>query len=125
MRDLRNAFTDVGMTMNEYDVMFIVHGADGHRLRMRDLNACVLITQSSVSRLVDRLAERGLMAKHDDALDARGTVVSLTEQGLAAFRNAHAVHQGNIESRLSSELNTDELRTLTELSQRLVAATAK
>lgn len=124
MRDLRDAFTNVGMTMNEYDVMFIVHQADDHRIRMRELNAGVLITQSSVSRLVDRLVSRGFMTKHDDELDARGTVVSLTSRGLAAFKDANVVHQGNIEARLSSKLNTDELRTLAELSQRLVTTAA-
>lgn len=121
MRDLRSAFTNVGMTMNEYDVVSIVHQADGQGIRMRELNANVLITQSSVSRLVDRLVERGLLAKHGDELDARGTIVTLTQNGEDAFERAHEVHQQNIAARMESKLSANELETLAALSKRLIS----
>lgn len=125
MRDLRNAFTNVGMTMNEYDVMFIVYKSSQHRIRMRELNANVLITQSSVSRLVDRLVERGFLSKHNDEMDARGTIVALTDTGIAAFERAHRVHEQNIEFRMQSKLSETELQTLTDLSNRLVSEDAR
>ncbi|MFD2674977.1 MarR family winged helix-turn-helix transcriptional regulator [Gulosibacter bifidus] len=120
MRDLRNAFTNVGMTMNEYDVMNIVHDAREHRIRMRELNANVLITQSSVSRLVDRLVARGLMSKHEDGMDARGTIVALTDKGVQAFNKANAIHEQNIRLRMEGSLTRDDLNTLTKLSRQLL-----
>lgn len=119
MRDLRREFVDVGMSMNEYDVLFNIHREPGHRVRLRDLNASVLITQSSVSRLVDRLVARGFIAKSEDEFDARGTIVELTEEGQAAFRSAGRVQTRSIQSRVGSVLSKEELATLTDLCNRL------
>lgn len=119
MRDLRRDFTNVGMSMNEYDVLFNTFRAPNHSIRLRELNASVLITQSSVSRLVDRLVAREFMVKREDELDARGTVVELTPQGVRAFRSAAAVHTENINDRVGSVLSPDELEQLRVLCSRL------
>ena len=119
MRDLRRDFVDVGMSMNEYDVLFNIYREANHRIRLRDLNAAVLITQSSVSRLVDRLVERGFIEKCEDEMDARGTIVSLTEAGMEAFRAAGRVHGRNIDERVGGVLNQEELAVLIDLCSRL------
>ena len=119
MRDLRRDFVDVGMSMNEYDVLFNIFREPEHRIRLRDLNASVLITQSSVSRLVDRLVCRGFIVKLEDEFDARGTIVALTPAGLEAFRRAGRVHARNIDDRVGGVLDADELATLAELCTRL------
>jgi len=68
MRALAAEFPSEIISLNEYDVLFNITRAPGRRLRLKDLNRNVLITQPSVSRLVDRLAARGLVAKtHEDA----------------------------------------------------------
>ncbi len=54
----------------------------GDALRIRDLNKPLLLTRPSVSRLLDRLVARGLVAKSGDPDDARSTVVTLTPQEL-------------------------------------------
>jgi hypothetical protein len=46
----------------EYDVLFTLSLAGGRRLRLRDLNDQVFMTQPSLSRMVDRLEGRGLVA---------------------------------------------------------------
>ncbi len=119
MRDLRREFTDVGMSMNEYDVLFNTYRAPEHRIRLRELNSSVLITQSSVSRLVDRLVARGFMVKLEDELDARGTVVELTPEGVHAFRAAAVVHTENINSRVGSVLTAEELGQLRAICTKL------
>lgn len=119
MRDLRHGFVDVGMSMNEFDVLFNIVREPNHRIRLRDLNASVLITQSSVSRLVDRLVCRGFIMKLEDEFDARGTIVALTPAGLEAFRTAGRVHSKSIDERVGSVLSPQELETLAELCTRL------
>lgn len=119
MRDLRRDFTNVGMSMNEYDVLFNTYRAPDHRIRLRELNASVLITQSSVSRLVDRLVAREYMVKREDELDARGTVVELTKEGVRAFRSAANVHTENINDRVGSALTQSELNALRDICTKL------
>lgn len=119
MRDLRAEFADQGLSMNEYDVLFNIAREPGHRVRLRDLNRNVLITQSSVSRLVDRLVERDLIVKSDDETDARGTIVTLTSAGRAEFSRVAKIHMANIHDRVGDVLTDDELATLQALCTKL------
>lgn len=122
MRDLRMAFVDQGMTMNEYDVLFNVAREPERRIRLRQLNANVLITQSSVSRLVDRLVARGLLDKCGDPEDARGAIVCLTPFGLSEFQRVARVHTANIGTRFGV-LDDDERATLERICGKLLIST--
>jgi len=119
MRALSADFPSEVMSLNEYDVLFNISRGPGRRLRLKDLNRNVLITQPSVSRLVDRLVARGLLAKLDDPEDGRSTIVQLTDDGFALFRQVALRHVNTITSRVGDALSDEELRTLTELCDRL------
>ena len=97
MRQLGAAFPIEGVSLNEYDVLFTLSGQADRRLRLRELNEYLLLTQPSVSRLIDRLASRELVAKLHDPDDARGIVVALTDKGFELFRRRrgrpHALDQ--------------------------------
>jgi DNA-binding MarR family transcriptional regulator len=120
LRQLRTEFPDDGISLTEYDVLFNLSRQSGHALRIRDLNKHLLLTQPSVSRLLDRLVARGLVAKSDDPDDARGTVVTLTAEGLAEFRRVGARHSRSIAQKMTV-LSPSELRDLTEISDKLRA----
>jgi DNA-binding MarR family transcriptional regulator len=119
MRALAAEFPSEVISLNEYDVLFNITRAPGRRLRLKDLNRTVLITQPSVSRLVDRLVTRGLVAKTHDPNDGRGTVVAITNEGFALFRRVAITHMEAIDRHVGQGLDDDELRTLTELCNRL------
>lgn len=119
MRDLRHEFTHQGMTMNEYDVLFNVSREPEQRVRLRELNRTVLITQSSVSRLVDRLVARGLLDKCGDPDDARGAIVCLTPLGRTEFESAATVHMRSIARRLEV-LDDGERAALTSICTKLL-----
>jgi DNA-binding MarR family transcriptional regulator len=119
MRALAAEFPSDIISLNEYDVLFNITRAPGRRLRLKDLNQNVLITQPSVSRLVDRLAARGLLAKLPDPRDGRGTIVSITDEGFALFRRVAITHMEAINHQFGDSLDEDELRTLADLCNRL------
>jgi len=119
MRGLSAEFPTELMSLNEYDVLFNISRAPGRRLRLKDLNRHVLISQPSVSRLVDRLVARGLVEKSSDPNDARGTVVALTDAGSELFRSVAVQHADSITKRVGEVLSAEELRTLTELTDKL------
>ena len=110
------------LTAVEYDVLFNLARLPGRAARPRDLNPLLLISQPSVSRLIDRLAERGLVTKTPDPEDGRGTVVTLTEEGFRRFRRVAAVHSTAIAERFGDVLDAAELRTLIALCDRLLNA---
>lgn len=117
LRTLGAEFPDE-LSLNEYDVLFNLSRQDDRALRIRDLNKHLLLTQPSVSRLVDRLAARGLVRKETDPGDGRGTIVCLTDEGFALFRAVAIPHSTSIHRQMDV-LTDDELRTLTELTDKL------
>lgn len=119
LRQLHNEFPVSELSLNEYDVLFNLSRQTGWRLRLRDLNRHLLLTQPSVSRLVDRLVARELVWKEGDPGDGRGTVVCLTQTGYELFKRVAVLHAESIRRRVGGALSADELRQLTVLCDKL------
>jgi len=119
MRTLAAEFPTRDISFNEYDVLFNLSRQPDRSLRLRDLNKHVLLTQPSVSRLIDRLVARGLVAKLADPDDARSVIVELTDAGFELFRRAAVVHVRSINERVGSALTQDEMETLIQLCEKL------
>lgn len=107
------------LTMKEYDVLFTLSRGPADGLRLKELNTDVLLSQPSLSRLVDRLVVRGLVERRAVADDLRGTRVVLTDAGRALQRRVGRRHVASIDAALGGALSADELTTLTELTDRL------
>nr|WP_314845110.1 MarR family transcriptional regulator [uncultured Microbacterium sp.] len=108
--------TDIGQA--EYDVLLTVSRSPGMTARLRDVTANMLISQPSVSRLVDRMVTRGLVSKCPDPDDGRGALITATDAGAKAFRSIATVHGRSIAERMS-RLDDDELRALRDLTEKL------
>lgn len=124
MRRLAAEFPAGDVSLGDYDVLFTLSRAPGNRLRIRDLGESLLISQPSVSRLIDRLTARGLVSKQPDPRDRRGVIVWLTDAGSAAFRRAAVRHMRAIADRVGGALTEEELVQLTELCDRLRVGSA-
>lgn len=118
LRQLNAEFPPGDLSFNEYDVLFNLSRQPERQLRIRDLNTHLLLTQPSVSRLVDRLVAKQLVRKAPDPGDGRGTIVCLTDAGYEQFRQVAVTHAESIHRRLSA-LTTEELTTLTKLADKL------
>jgi DNA-binding MarR family transcriptional regulator len=121
LRQLNSEFPSGDLLFNEYDVLFNLSRQPERRLRLRDLNKHLLLTQPSVSRLVDRLVQRGLVVKVSDPGDGRGTIVCLTDDGYEQFKRVAVLHAESIRKRVGGALDEDELRQLARLSDKLRA----
>lgn len=122
MRDLSECFPSGEISFNEYDVLYNLSGQPDRRARIRDLTRHLLLTQPSISRLVDRLAARGVVEKQPDPRDARGIVVAMTPEGYELYRRTAVSHATAIKHRVGDALEADELSTLTELCTKLRTA---
>ncbi|MFT2818123.1 MarR family winged helix-turn-helix transcriptional regulator [Leifsonia sp. A12D58] len=119
MRSLAADFPSKEISLNEYDVMFNLSRQPGWRIRLRDLNKHVLLSQPSVSRLVDRLVSRGYLEKEIDPADGRGAIIGLTQSGYDLFRRVARDHMVTITNHMSGSLDEAELKQLTALCDRL------
>ncbi|MHC2185842.1 DNA-binding MarR family transcriptional regulator [Rathayibacter agropyri] len=119
MRALSAEFPSKEISLNEYDVLFNLTRQPERRARLRDLNKHVLLTQPSVSRLIDRLVARGYVEKSEDPSDARGTLIAITDAGYVLFRRVALTHMETISQQVGGALNEDELRQLRALCDKL------
>ena len=119
LRQLNAEFPSSEISFTEYDVLLNLSRAPERRMRIRDLIPHLLLSQPSVSRLIDRLAARGLVEKLPDESDARGTIVALTSDGWELFKRVAVVHADSISRRVGGALSASELAQLTELCRRL------
>lgn len=85
---LEAALADTGVSHSEYDVLVNVASGPKDGLRPTDLAERVLITKSGLTRLLDRLVDRGYIERRACASDRRGQLIVLTPDGRRAFRRA-------------------------------------
>jgi DNA-binding MarR family transcriptional regulator len=106
------------ISMKEYDVLYTLSKCT-EPIRLTDLNQHVLLSQPALSRLVDRLAARGLVQRIADSRDLRTVRLSLTEDGRALQRRVGRRHARSVARAMRSELTPAELDQLTAICAKL------
>jgi DNA-binding MarR family transcriptional regulator len=109
------------VSMKEYDVLYTLSKC-AEPINLTELNRHVLLSQPALSRLVDRLTERGLVKRTTDPVDGRGVRLALTENGAAEQRRIGRRHARSVASAMLSGLTPGELRQLQEICGKLGAA---
>jgi DNA-binding MarR family transcriptional regulator len=115
----QDVWTDV--TMREYDVLYTLSKCD-EPIRLSDLNRNVLLSQPALSRMVDRLVERGLVQRTPDPADGRSVRLSLTSIGRERQRVTGGRHAIGVARTVGHALSEDELRELERLCGKLASA---
>ncbi|MFD2028053.1 MarR family winged helix-turn-helix transcriptional regulator [Promicromonospora aerolata] len=110
------------LSMREYDVLFTLSLAPGETLRLRELNENILMAQSSLSRMVERLEKRGLVRRHPSPDDGRGVLVSLTAEGTVTQKELGRRHVRSIAHYVAPAMDAEDLNRLRELADTLRAA---
>lgn len=102
------------VSLGEYDVLVRLARAPGRRLRMTDLSRLVMIPPSSLTRVVDRLVERGLVLRDRSGRDNRVVHAMLTDTGRDTVRRAARTHLRGIREHFSSRLSDEQLRAVAD-----------
>ncbi len=110
-------------SVREYDVLYTLSKCTAPQ-RLSDLGRHVLLSQPGLSRLVDRLVDRGLVSRCVDPHDARATNLSLTDAGREVQRRIGRVHGSSVARAMTSSLTDEELTQLRTLASKL-APTSK
>lgn len=108
-----------GLTMSEYEVLFLLSREKDHSMRRIDLSREVRLSPSGITRMLDRLEATGLVGKGSCASDARVTYAVLTDTGMQKLRDCAPVHQAEIDRLLGERLSDEEVETLGALLGRL------
>ncbi|MCA1831632.1 MAG: MarR family winged helix-turn-helix transcriptional regulator [Actinomycetota bacterium] len=114
-----------GIGVGWYEVLIYLADAPGGRMRMQDLAGSVLLSKSGVTRLIDRLQERGLVERAACAEDKRVTYAAITPEGRSLLAETTPIHLAGVEEYFASHLNTEELRTLRDLLRKVLIANGR
>lgn len=109
-----------GLSLQQFELLLRLARTPGHRLRMSELaSAMTSITPSGLTRLVDRLEQRGLVVRERCPEDRRGAFAVLSPEGLAQVRTLLPGHAADVEAHLTGLLSDEERATLLELLRRV------
>ena len=119
MRRLRQDTAFRELPISEYDVLFNLSRCATGWTRLNELNQHLLISQPSLSRMVDRLESKQLVEKRPAHNDQRGVEIALTEEGRAVQRHIGAAHVQRIQDVLAPALTSGEMEQLKMLTDRI------
>jgi len=95
-----------GLGVSDFEVLQRLAESEERKFRAQDLADAVHLSQSALSRLVDRLARHGLVERCGCAGDRRGIYVVLTEAGEQRHAEAAPTHRGVLERMLPAAMLT-------------------
>jgi DNA-binding MarR family transcriptional regulator len=101
-----------GLSPEDVELLMLLAAAPEGRLRMIDVSESLRLSKSGVTRLVDRLQERGLVLRAACPSDRRVVYAGLTEQGALAVEAAAPVFVAGLMEHLGGRLEEVQLARL-------------
>jgi len=111
----------LGLTAPQFDVLATLGGQSG--MSCRELGERTLITKGTLTGVLDRLEQRGLLTRQPLANDRRSVFVRLTPAGERLFDKVFPEHMQHIAEHMG-DLDAQDLDQLDGLLERLAASFA-
>jgi len=118
-------WVDIDLTMSQLKMMFVLHSAMGpggsHGLRVSEVAQSLGVTLPTVTAVMDKLVERGLVKRAEDRLDRRQHVCRLTVNGQELIHRLMASRR-TFTTALLDHLDANELKAFLGGMQVLLVA---
>ena len=112
---------DSGLTMARYDVLAHLDLAGG-RLGLSELATAILLSQSGLSKLLDRMEAADLVRRDPDPRDARAAFAAITPRGQSLVRKARDSHHEFLRQTFAAALDEADLADLARIMDRIGAS---
>lgn len=109
------------LTLPQHDVIITLGGTDG--MAPKKLGEETLITKGTLTGVVCRLEDKGLVRRSASAKDGRSQIISLTEAGKDIYERSYTEHLHYI-GRLFDDYESEEIAALEAGLVRLYQAVA-
>ncbi|WP_457142405.1 MarR family winged helix-turn-helix transcriptional regulator [Mycobacterium sp. URHB0021] len=111
--------TQTGLTLSEFDLLYQLWRMPNGRCRMIDLARAALVTPSGVTRIVDRLKQRGLVDR-TKSTGRQAVTAELTHEGGAELRRAMDVHFAGVRRLFLQHLSDANVEDLNDVWRRIL-----
>ncbi len=110
---LEQVMKRAGLTSRQYNVLRILRGSHPEPMAMHEVKNRLLDRQSDLTRLTDRLIQKGWIERLDCPTDRRRVHIRITEAGLALLASLDYIEQ-EVDALLASltDAEVDELNRL-------------
>jgi len=109
------------LPLAHYEVLLYLDAAPCGKLTMSELAQSVLLSQSGVTRLVDRLVRSGLVVREGCSEDRRVMYARLTDEGREALIEARPTLIEGVRQRFLARFDDAELDVLADAWERVRA----
>jgi DNA-binding MarR family transcriptional regulator len=89
----------MGLTPPQFDIIATLGNTEG--MRFKELGEKTLCTKGTLTGIVDRLAEKGLVRRLASPTDGRSQIVQLTQDGEALFAKAFPAQLNHMDAVLA------------------------
>lgn len=107
------------LSLGDFFVLHMLNSDCDRQRRLTDLAEETLFTLSGISRMVNTLADRGLVERRRDPSDGRANLVAISEAGKAQLEAIRPDIITLIRRRFLDHFSEDELATMAEFWSRL------
>lgn len=115
---IQKALKDHGLTNAQYNVLRILRGHQVSAMSAMDIQDRMIYSNSNVSRILEKLLEKGLIVSIACPENRRRNNVSITESGLTMLEACEPIPL-MIFRKMSAAISEDEARTLNDILEKL------
>jgi len=112
--------TTADLTPNQYNVLRILRGSDPSRVACGEIADRMIARDPDITRLVDRLSRRGLVARVRSRQDRRVVEVAITDKGREVL-NGLDPHVARMPKAMLGHLGAPKLEQLAQLLEDIIA----
>ncbi len=117
---LQKKFARFGLNSGDFDVLATLRrNGTPYQLTPTALFSSMMLSSGAMTNRLDRLENAGYIERKPHPSDRRGTLVTLTDQGLEVIELVIAAHISH-EQQILSSLTSDEQKELADLLRKLL-----
>lgn len=117
---LNRGLQESGLSGPDYEVLVVLSGLDGDRMRARDLCTTLDWEKSRLSHQLRRMQQDGLISRELNPDDARSTMVRLLPAGRAAIERAAPRHVEDVRRNFINLFTPAELDIIATFNERIM-----
>lgn len=109
-----------GLSLAEHEVLVRLTDDPEGRLRMLDLSGLVLLSKSGMTRLIDRMADAGLVERQACPTDRRVVYAAITPKGRRLLGETTPVFLSGVQDHFSKHLSEADVKALRRILRKLL-----
>lgn len=108
-----------GITHVQFNILRILQGANPNPLSVGEVKSRILFSNSDITRLLDRLKDKGLIQRTINPINRRRMDVSITDAGLELIQHVLPCIENELDGFFSDKFTKEEKSTIIDCLKRI------